>query len=971
VNGLRSSGVTTDQAPASAFVKLPGAVSTLRAALISGALTIVLVIVSLGVHLTRIGRWQFFWHETTLTGIVPEQGYAFVAPSGHPTLSGHQRRSPATVLENGVPMGASNAQHEDIRSLGRGRFSFWHQYVYFSSSDLSDPRSNGRRYTIRYPPVDHLSASVLYVLTVVSVLYFSATASFAIGPRIWLLLRRVCSRVVADTREFLRTLRTFDASRADQAGMRLLVPTVTVVGTATAAYAVYLTWRDPVSALNAGRMLAATTIAAGLWGTAGFVLATTRLGDGWRRLSRTALEVLLFLGTALIIYIGSALNTGTVPSIAPPFPFVIVAVFGALLGVAVERGHARAVRRSFDLFIARWRRFPPAVSIVVAVVLAVPTIVTRVLQNWNVSGWRDSHSYDVYAHNIASGKVVSGDSSYMPVFQYGMAGLDYVFGHFFFVQQLTNVALAFATVILLCLAAWNIFRVPAVVLIVGLWVAFADSLFAYVHFTQIEAWYVPFVALAIFLWSCYWRTPSTSHLVLMALAAGLGLNTRSQGGAFFAVLCLSPLFVAQLPLRRRVVQASAALTILGLTLVPWTIRNWVVDHSLTPSGGLTAYYIAILNDHRIGFYGLRYWEGWTEIGSEYDRKYPDPVERQRAMIKAGISSALSDWSWLRRALFWRLLSFYGLAPNGILAPDGIRPTHWATEWEGYILYRVTQFFFLLLTGAALVAAFTRTNVFLLCAVAANLVIILVSASGEPRLHYPVLPLHMLIAASILARPAAVGTDNWQLTRTLFSGGRLRYWIAAMTLVVFSLALCRLRIGRANLYTPHLERAVHIDPDVRIDSRLPLLNDVLPLGAVDPTSFYPEQVLSSRVSYASALTFEHRLVRLRFIVSNYMMPPKFLGRVGYVPAFATDPNGETFYYAYLLNPHNPSETLKPSVGVSLSGSTVSEPLREGDSVDGEGVVLLVQPGLIYPYWVRLSRIRKLPFEHKYLPPLYCC
>ena len=955
-----------------------------RAAVISGALTMVLSLASLGVHLIRIGRWQFAWHEIAISQIVPEYGYAFQAPNDHPELSAHQRPSPAALLENGVPLGPSNAQHADIRSLGRGRFSIWNQYIYFSSSDLSDPRANGRRYTIRYPPLDHWAAIVLYFVTVVS---------FSMTTGIWLLLSRADSVGGRDTERFQPASSALEESRTLQAGKRFLVLTATVVASATAACFVYLIWpdlvsvfsvgwtsaatalafpwRDPVGFLNRERMLAAQAVAAALWSAAGFMLASVRLGDGWRRVSQIVLRVLLFLGTALIVYIGSALNTGTVPSISPPSPFVLVAVLSGLLGFAVEHGHALAFRNSVDLRIARWRRLLPAASIVMAIVLAVPTILTRVLANWNVSGWMDSHAYDVYAHNIASGKVVSGDSSYMPVFQYGMAALDYVFGHFFFVHQLTNVALAFATVILICLAAWNVYRAPIVVLIVGVWVAFADSLFTYVHFTQIEAWYVPFVALAIFAWSCYWRTPSTSHLVLMALAAGFGLNTRNQGGPFFAVLCLSPLFIGSLPLRRRVAHALAALTILGLTLVPWTIRNWVVDHRLTPSGGRTAYYIAMLNDHRIGFYGLRYWEGSVEIVAEYDRQYPDPVERQRAMMKAGIAGAFSDWSWLRRALFWRFLSFYGLAPDGIFAPDGIQPTHWAAEWDSYVRVRATQLLFLLLTGLAVLTAFTPTNLFLLFAVAANLVIILISAGGEPRLHYPVLPLHMLMAASILATPAAIDTDDWQLTRTLFSGARRRYWIVAATLVVFSVVLCRMLVGRANLYAPQLERAVRIDPNVRIDSSLPLLNDAFPSRAVDPTSIFPAQFLSPRAWYASDLPLEHRLVRLRFIVSNYMMPPKFVGRIGYVPAFATDPNAETFYYAYLLNPRNPSQTLKPSLGVSLAGSIVSEPLHEGDAVDGQGLVLLVQSDALFPYWVQLSRIRKLPFSRGSLPSFYCC
>src|SRR5262249_34077269 len=114
-------------------------------------------------------------------------------------------------------------------------------------------------------------------------------------------------------------------------------------------------------------------------------------------------------------------------------------------------------------------------------------------------------------------------------------------------------------------------------------------------------------------------------------------------------------------------------------------------------------------------------------------------------------------------------------------------------------------------------------------------------------------------------------------------------------------LCRLLVGRANLYAPQLERDVRIDPDVGIDSSLPLLNDVLASETADPAPIYWAEFRSWRAAFGQDL--EGRVVRLRFIVSNYMMPPKFAGRVGYMPAFSTDPNGDTYYYAYLLNPRN--------------------------------------------------------------------
>ncbi len=93
-----------------------------------------------------------FTRREPLSGIQPESGAAFTARTHHPHLSSHKRPSRAHVLEDGRPLpGPANALHDDVRSMGRGRFSFWYDYVYFSTTDNSDPRTNGRRYEIEYP----------------------------------------------------------------------------------------------------------------------------------------------------------------------------------------------------------------------------------------------------------------------------------------------------------------------------------------------------------------------------------------------------------------------------------------------------------------------------------------------------------------------------------------------------------------------------------------------------------------------------------------------------------------------------------------------------------------------------------------------------------------------------------------------------------------------------------------------------
>ncbi|MDP1569139.1 MAG: FkbM family methyltransferase [Vicinamibacterales bacterium] len=51
------------------------------------------------------------------------------------------------ILEDGHPLGPGQVQHDVIRTHGAGRFSHWESHLYWSTSDNSDPNTNGRRYT--------------------------------------------------------------------------------------------------------------------------------------------------------------------------------------------------------------------------------------------------------------------------------------------------------------------------------------------------------------------------------------------------------------------------------------------------------------------------------------------------------------------------------------------------------------------------------------------------------------------------------------------------------------------------------------------------------------------------------------------------------------------------------------------------------------------------------------------------------
>lgn len=62
------------------------------------------------------------------------------------------KRSPFVIYENDRPLGPAHSRHPDIAELGYGRFSHWTKVGFiFSSSDRTNPASNGRQYWVVLP----------------------------------------------------------------------------------------------------------------------------------------------------------------------------------------------------------------------------------------------------------------------------------------------------------------------------------------------------------------------------------------------------------------------------------------------------------------------------------------------------------------------------------------------------------------------------------------------------------------------------------------------------------------------------------------------------------------------------------------------------------------------------------------------------------------------------------------------------
>jgi hypothetical protein len=68
----------------------------------------------------------------------------------------NNQRSPIEIYEDDRRVGPAHSSHADVAKIGRGRFSHWRNdgvIFVFSSSDNSDPQTNGRAYWAVRPDI--------------------------------------------------------------------------------------------------------------------------------------------------------------------------------------------------------------------------------------------------------------------------------------------------------------------------------------------------------------------------------------------------------------------------------------------------------------------------------------------------------------------------------------------------------------------------------------------------------------------------------------------------------------------------------------------------------------------------------------------------------------------------------------------------------------------------------------------------
>jgi hypothetical protein len=87
-------------------------------------------------------------YSGAVTDFQREQQHCWLAAVPDALVSDREAASWLVLFEDGRPLGPAHSPHSEVRTIGKGRYAHWGAAVYFSTSDNSDPRTNGRRYSV-------------------------------------------------------------------------------------------------------------------------------------------------------------------------------------------------------------------------------------------------------------------------------------------------------------------------------------------------------------------------------------------------------------------------------------------------------------------------------------------------------------------------------------------------------------------------------------------------------------------------------------------------------------------------------------------------------------------------------------------------------------------------------------------------------------------------------------------------------
>lgn len=106
------------------------------------------------------------------------------------------RHARARVMENGAGFGTSVKSSQRVKDEGHGRYAFSGKNIWFAAGDDSDPRTNGRSYSIQFPRSVPGAGLVAGILALGAGLLLSCRIAF--GQWLWITVWSLTTRVLRE-----------------------------------------------------------------------------------------------------------------------------------------------------------------------------------------------------------------------------------------------------------------------------------------------------------------------------------------------------------------------------------------------------------------------------------------------------------------------------------------------------------------------------------------------------------------------------------------------------------------------------------------------------------------------------------------------------------------------------------------------------------------------------------------------------
>jgi hypothetical protein len=587
------------------------------------------------------------------------------------------------LTENGRPLGPGGALHEDIRQMGQGRYSHWGGGLYFSTSDNSDPNTNGRKYILR---TTTSARGYIYGITTIAaglaLLFFCLYIGKSAFTELWLIGKGLPAELWRSAKKHHLALQELELKPAS------------VKKKQNRSWSAYTKrfFRPPGLKFYARRFC-------GIWRRSGWA---SRLSLGISLallplplLLASCISLAYLISIPIFLGLGHALPAASLPRFFPGLEgylhavsfrnlFLGWAVIGALWSwlTAPRAMHAQALARPVKAFTARLARSGGLFCLTAAIFLILSSYWLGYDSGaYSIAGmtpFSDASVYWSQAEQVLRGNLWTSISIQRPV----AAALRLVL--LYFGQNYTGMLLVQAGAISLamCLA----------VLAVGRWRGvWAGAGFAGLAFTTLKPWIGASSTEALGLILCLLSLPilitglrSRSLPWLLVGLAGLCFTLLSRMGAMFLVpalgLWLLWAFRKQQGAWKKICLAGAIIVVSGLAY-SYAYRNMYSDGNISLGGNLAyslcgmtlggnwntpyAHYPELKQMGSMEQHSFLYSKAWENL-----RQDPKPFLR---VITQNITSfvAIRSHSDILARLTWSGYEYHPWGKAGYILPYGI------------------------------------------------------------------------------------------------------------------------------------------------------------------------------------------------------------------------------------------------------------------------------------------------------------